>query len=181
MEITHSALHHNKSVNCYLFPGFIFAEAMVWLYCKGIQSIPVQKEVSWPSVWVEVIEIIEISFNFFIHIGYVMMRSLFENWEEKGHTLLENKSDVLQCQRMMGRSWIYIMRKNIEMKLKRINNFWGKRLHSVFIVLSRLLVYIHDSHAEQVYNFQKLVEPSFKFDDWLHSFFVLYRNTNTCM
>jgi len=51
----------------------------VWLYCKGIQSISVQKQVSWPSVLIDIIEVIEKSFNFCIHIHYVMMRSLFEN------------------------------------------------------------------------------------------------------
>lgn len=64
------------------------------------------------------------------------------------------------------------------MKLKEINNFWEKLLPTVITVESRLLVYIDGSHAEEVYNFQKLVEPSFKFDDWLNSSFVLYRNTN---
>lgn len=29
MEITYSKVFHNKSVNCYLLPGFIFVEAMI--------------------------------------------------------------------------------------------------------------------------------------------------------
>lgn len=45
---------------------------------------------------------IEISLSFCTHIGYVMMRSLFENWDEKDNTLLENKSDALQMPKNDG-------------------------------------------------------------------------------
>lgn len=66
----------------------------LWLYCSGFQSFFCSE--AGPSGWIEIVEVIEISFNFCIHIGYAMMRSLFENQDEKDRTVLENKSDALQ-------------------------------------------------------------------------------------
>lgn len=109
LEITYATPYHNKNINCYLLPGFIFVEAMIWDYMTLLQRYSKHfyseagkralcmsrgnRGNNWHEVWL---------LFFFSHICHVMVRSLLENWEEKDHALHEDRSKEHQMPKNDG-------------------------------------------------------------------------------